>query len=423
MDDYRSVFPCPLPKRPFRVKVASRPGSPSLLKLLSITLLLLLAGCRRSGFPDVAAGYHEFAYVANSGSNTVTVLDLVAIRPDRTITVADNPVALALSPSRNELYVLSAERDQRPGVLSTIDLATDAVTATIPVGRGPVALALDPAGHRAYVANQLSNSVSVLDLDARRHLTTLPTGKAPSGVAVASDDRTLLVTNAGSGSVSLFSILPIGPPLTLRATIGDCPGATSPVILPNASRAFAACAEGHQVLSLSLALPLNDYNARQDSALTADHALALLDVGQHPTHLTLKPDGGELFASNSTSNSVSEISTYTNEVGGTYPIGNNPAHGVISADGSALWIANAGSESLSLYSIQDGRLASILRTGNAPNALAFSADEHLLLAADSKSGDVALIRTDSKAGPTLFTILPAGNTPTALVIKATQPRP
>ena len=70
---------------------------------------------------------------------------------------------------------------------------------------------------------------------------------------------------------------------------------------------------------------------------------------------------------------------------------------------------------MSLYSIEDGKLLSSLHTGSNPGVLAFSADkeERLLLVADEKSGDVSLIRTTSRLGPALFTILPAGDSPTA----------
>jgi hypothetical protein len=61
-----------------------------------------------------------------------------------------------------------------------------------------------------------------------------------------------------------------------------------------------------------------------------------------------------------------------------------------------------------------------VRTGHAPDALAFSADQHLLLAADAQSGDVAVIRVNEQDGPALFTILPAGQSPNAIAIKAMQ---
>jgi YVTN family beta-propeller protein len=161
--------------------------------------------------------------------------------------------------------------------------------------------------------------------------------------------------------------------------------------------------------------------ARQNPALIADHMLTLLDVGKAPVHLAMKPDGGEIFVSNFGSDSISEISTGSNEVGGTYTIGSKPVRGIVSRDNGTLWVANFGADSIALYSIDDGRLEPAgVRTGSAPIALAFSEDEHLLLAADAHSGDVAVIRVEGRPLPTLFTILPAGVSPNAIAVKAIQ---
>jgi hypothetical protein len=46
-----------------------------------------------------------------------------------------------------------------------------------------------------------------------------------------------------------------------------------------------------------------------------------------------------------------------------------------------------------------------------------------LLAADAHSGDVSVIRTEDKNGPALFTILPAGGSPNAIVVKAMPRKP
>ena len=380
--------------------------------------MLAVTGCRRSSFPDFPAGYREFAYVANAGSNTVSILDLVYLRPDRTLQVGTDPVAVTANPARDEVYVLNAQPEAAAGSLSVIDTARNQVSATIPLHRNPTAFAVDPAGRRAYVVNTGSNTVSIIDLEARRVLASQPTGDKPSGLSIAPDGRTLVVTNFADGTTNLFSIDAKGA-LNPRTTIPGCPGASSPVILPDSSKAFIACSGGHQVLAISLAADPASWNARQDSSLLADHLLATLDVGQNPTRLTLKPDGGEVFASNSAADSLSEIATYTNEVGNTQPIGNHPTQGIVSSDGGSLWIADSGANSLSLYSIDDGKLVGSVRTGDSPSALAFSAEENLVLAADRDSGDVALIRTTSQKGPAaLFTLKPAGKWPTAIAIKA-----
>jgi YVTN family beta-propeller protein len=174
---------------------------------------------------------------------------------------------------------------------------------------------------------------------------------------------------------------------------------------------------------VSLAAAPGSWAAKQNPALLTDHMLTLLDVGKSPVHLAMKPDGGEIFVSNQGSDSISEISTWTNEVGGTYLIGSNPAYGIVSRDNSVLWVANSGADSIALYSIDDGRPVPIgIHTGSGPDVLAFSDDEHLLLAADAHSGDVAVVRTRGE-GPALFTILPAGISPNAIAIKAIQKKP
>ena len=409
----------------------------TLLRASAAATLLTLVACKHPSFPNHPEGYREFAYVANTAGNSVTVLDLVYLRPDRTLQVGASPVAVAVNPRRQEVYALNAYPGESAGSVSVIDTSSNAVVATIPVEREPSSIAVDSTGQRAYVANSGSGSVSVLDLDLRRQIATYAAGAHPASVAVAPDGRTVLVTGRASGSIDLYTpgIPPLtnkntsdpkvgyGAPLAHRAAFHDCSGASASVILPDSSKAFIACTKSNQVLALSLAAASDSWPARQDAGLLTDHALALLDVGQKPSSLALKPDGGEVFVSNSGSDSISEISTTNNEVGSTYAIGNRPAQGVVSPDNSALWVANAGADSISLYSIDDGKFLSSIHTGDSPAALAFSTDGHLLLVADSRSGDVALVRISSNLGPGLFTMLPAGGNPSAIVVKSNGANP
>ena len=400
--------------------------------LLAALPLLTFLGCNRHGFPEFPDGYREFAYVANSESNTVTVLDLVYLRPDRTLSVGNTPIALAANPKRDEVYVVNSMPGQAAGSVSVIDTARNTVVATIPVHRNPSYISVDSTGQRAFVANTGSNTVSVLDLASRKVIGTVATGEKPTMALISPDGRTLVVTNRASGSISVYASnipallvpAPVGtmpksaPALSLRSTFAGCPGAADAVILPDSSKTFVACSFAHQVMAVWLAAAPDSWSAKQDASLTSDHLLALLDVGNNPTNLTLKPDGGEVFSSNRDSDSISEIMTQTNEVGSTYVIGNHPAHGLVSSDNGALWVSNVGGEAISLYSIADGKFLSSIRTGIAPDMLAFSDPEQMLLVADTRSGDVAVIRTASKLGPALFTILPAGGSPVAIVVKA-----
>jgi len=413
------------------------------LVLFPLALITLLSGCRRSGFPDVPAGYREFAYVTNGASNTVTVLDLVQLRPDRTLRVGDNPTGIAANPKRNEVYAVNT----KSGTVTVIDASNNTIASTIGIHRLPYSISVDAQGGRAYVANSGSNSVSVIDLDLRREIAVAGTGEQPGLARISPDMRSLVVSNRKSGSVSVYDVAPYtttyvapgrqgspeapaaivpgrpretpaGPPLRFRAAFPGCPGATDIAILPDSSKAFIACSSGHQVMAINLAAEPGSWPARQNANALTDHLLTMLDVGLTPVHLAMKPDGGEIFVSNFGDDSISEISTWTNEVGSTYTIGSKPTHGIVSHDNSTLWVANFGSDLISIYSIDDGQLVTTVHTGSAPDALAFSADEHVLLAADAHSGDIAVIRTQGRQGAALFTILPAGGSPNAIAVKS-----
>ena len=396
--------------------------------LSALVALAAITGCHRGRFPSYPENYREFAYVADGGSDSVTVLDLVYLRRDRTLAVGHKPTGLAVNPVRNEVYAVNAASDS----VTVINTELNRVEATIGVHHAPYFIEVSPDGKRAYVPNSGSNSVSVIDLDARREIASIATGEAPGVARVSPDNRTLIVTNRTAGSVSVYSIHPddAAHPLTLREAFDGCPGATDAVIEADSpqfptfgAKAFIACSGGHQVLDLWLGAAPDSWRAKQDPELTQDRKLALLDVGKSPVHLALKPDSGEVFSTNFDADSISEISTWTNEVEGTYVIGSKPSRAVISKDGSAIWVSNFGADSASLYSIADGRMVAGVRTGSRPDALAFSADEHILLVADAGTSDVSVIRTQSNALPTLVTLLPTGAQPNDIVVKAFTVKP
>lgn len=378
---------------------------------LFLTLIAFaLTACQPHDFPQYPANYREYAYVTNQGSATVTVLDVVNVRLDRELPVGQNPVAVAASPTRNEVYVLNAGAPGGQGSISVIDCEHNAVVATIPVGRNPDSIEVDAKGQLAFVANRGSNSVSVVDLEFRHTVTQIGVGEQPDALKLSPDGRTLVVANWGGNSVTLID----AETGRLRDIIEGCPGAVSPVVLPDSSKAFVACSGGHQVMAIALANP-------DAQPPTPDQIEALMDVGRAPVALTLKPDGGEIFVSNSLSDSVSEIYASTDEVGDTYMIGEDPVMGLASRDNSVLYEANLHSPDVTVYSIDDGKRMGSVHVGDGPTAMAFSGAGHLLFVVDSRSDDVAVVRTASKSlrgQIPLFTMVPAGRNPGAIVVKA-----
>ena len=136
--------------------------------------------------------------------------------------------------------------------------------------------------------------MSVIDLKARREVAEIGVGEEPAAVRVSPDGKTLAVANRKGKSVRVVDTAS----RRVRAVFEGCPGANDVVILPDSTKAFAACAGGHQVLAVAMAHP---GNPGQKDGSSTDRVEALLDVGRQPIHLALKPDGGEIFVSNSLS--------------------------------------------------------------------------------------------------------------------------
>ncbi len=375
---------------------------------------LTLAGCRSHDFPQYPANYREYAYVTNGGSGTVTVLDVVNVRLDRELPVGPNPVALAASPTRNEVYVVNSGAPDGLGSISVINAENNTVAAAIALHRQPVSIDLDPGGRLAYVANSGSNSVSVVDLKSRLEVAQIGAGEEPVALVLSPDGATLAVANRKGNSVSLID----PASLKVRAVFDGCPGASDVAILPDSSKAFVACSAGHQVMAVALARTSQPASSQAGaSAATPDRLEALMDVGRGPVELALKPDGGEVFVVNSIGNSISEVITGTNDAQGAYMMGDNPVSGLVSNDNSLLYVANFNSQYVGIYAINDGRRLASVHVGDGPSAMAFSAAGHLLFVVDARSGDVAVVRTASRS-LFAFTLLPAGRAPNAIVDKA-----
>lgn len=379
---------------------------------LALFILLLVSACRKHDFPQYQANYREYAYVTNGASGTVTVLDVVNVRVDREITVGLNPVAIAASRTRNEVYAVNSGGAGGPGSISVIETEQNAVAATIPVHRLPASIDIDPTRAIAYVADSGSNTVSFVDLESRREVAVVGVGEEPVSARISPDGKSLAVANRRGNSVSI-----VDPAARrVRSVFEGCPGASDVAILPDSSKAFVACSGGHQVMAIALAR--HDPQPGSQPA-QPDRLEALMDVGRGPMQLALKPDGGEVFVSNSLSDSVSEISTPTNDVGGATMMGDDPMFGLVSRDNSVLYISNFRSQEVAIYAIDDGKRAGAIHVGDGPSAMAFSAAGHLLFVVDTRSGDVAVVRTASRALITpLFTLLSAGRAPNAIAVKA-----
>lgn len=146
----------------------------------------------------------KYAYIANMGEDTVSVINLVDLKEERKIRVGNVPVTTGVTADGKTLAVtLNAEN-----ALAIVDLATGK-TDTVKVGVGPAQLFIAPDDKFVYVANQgteakPSNTVTKIDLKAKKVAATIVVGKGAHGVATSDDGRFIYVTNMFDNTVSVI---------------------------------------------------------------------------------------------------------------------------------------------------------------------------------------------------------------------------
>jgi gliding motility-associated-like protein len=158
-----------------------------------------------------------FAYIANYGSNNVSVISTVSNSVIATIPVGSNPFGVSVSQDGTLVYITN----EGDNTVSVIDTKTNMVTAIIPVGSGPKGVIVSADGTRVYVANSVSNTISVIDAATKSVLNTITVGQAPYGVTVSPDGTRVYVTNYNSKSVSVVD--PSSNNVVATVPVGDSP--------------------------------------------------------------------------------------------------------------------------------------------------------------------------------------------------------
>ena len=143
---------------------------------------------------------NTYAYVANSSSATISVVDIATSNFVATIPVAAGPASIAVSPNASTVYVSCSSAS----VVDVIQTSTNSLLATLPVGTNPQGIAVSPDGLEIAVANSGAGTVSLINTATNSTIATVSVGTQPYGVTYSLDGRFIYVSNSLSNSVSVI---------------------------------------------------------------------------------------------------------------------------------------------------------------------------------------------------------------------------
>jgi YVTN family beta-propeller protein len=162
------------------------------------------------------------AYVADYGTNQVSVIDTVPTDAKYNTDIADigvgsSPIGVAITPDGKHAYVTNSNDN----TISVIDTSSNTVSTTISTGVGlnPTDIAITPDGTRAYFTNfdalQMSNpdTVQMIDISSDANYNTIQAtigldSVQPWGIAITPDGSAAYVAGFYNGAITVLGTNP-----------------------------------------------------------------------------------------------------------------------------------------------------------------------------------------------------------------------
>jgi 6-phosphogluconolactonase (cycloisomerase 2 family) len=312
--------------------------------------------------PDPSGKFGKFAYVANSGSDNVS------------------------------MYAI----DATTGNLETI--------GTIAAGITPNSVAVDPSGKFVYVANRDSSNISMYTIDATtgvlQSIGTIGAGTGPDSVVVHPSGKFVYVANTqgywdyGSTNVSMYRINATTGALTSIGTINEAfVDQTTVAVHPSGNFAYVASSGFISMYTVDATT----------GALTSIGSVTAQDTGQIAVH----PSGKFAYVTNLDSSNTISMYTINQTTGaltptGTVATGKLPEPVAIDPSGRFAYAANWTSNEVSMYSIDGatGNLISIgtIAAGSGPDAIAIDPSGKFAYVANVNSNNISMYTIDSTTG-------------------------
>jgi YVTN family beta-propeller protein len=149
--------------------------------------------------------------VSNRSDNTVSLIDAKLLRVRATLPVCLQPEDIAILPDSSKAFVACSGSSQVASIAlasqeKSGNLASDRVLALLDVGRTPVSLALKPDGGELIVCDFDSDSISFIETGNDEVGSSALVGQHPVRAVVTSDNSRLYASNFGSNSVAVYDI-------------------------------------------------------------------------------------------------------------------------------------------------------------------------------------------------------------------------
>jgi YVTN family beta-propeller protein len=311
--------------------------------------------------------------------------------------IGTRPWSVAVDPGSRMIYTAG----ERSNTVSLIDADARAVTTNIPVGDRPYAIAVDPGSRTVYTANQRGDNVSVIDLDTRAVTATIPVGARPCAVAVDPTTRTVYVGNRSDATLSMIDAdtcaitgsiaVPLSASSMLEMTIALDPASRTVYVAAASDYSVWAfdCDTGAKIRQWTLASPPPiDPNNPPDPM----DALLCKPVGGAPMALATDPDNHAVYVALANQTLLVIDPSSSHSFGGTsILVGRSPQAIAVDPDIRAVYVANRDDNTVSVIDSVTRVVTATIPVGQGPRALAVDPATHCVYTVNCDDSTVSVI--------------------------------
>jgi len=305
---------------------------------IRLTLFVLTIGILISSWKYFNKKDSYYAYVANTGDGTISVIDTEMDEVIETIKVDDEiSDGIAANPMNNEVYTAN----YRKGVLNIIDGINFNIKEKLELGRNIHGIDVSPDGKFLYVTSgdlqegEEFNYIMIYDTKERKIVKEIKSNsKSPAHISFSEDSKFAFVSNVMSNDISVID------------------------------------------------------TEKQEIIRT-------IHVGNTPNEGKLSMDGKLLYVANLMDNVLSIVDIEKESEIERIPAGKG-THGVaVTDDDKYVWTANRFSNDVTIIDLESKVVVETITTGKVPNHVFRVPNSKKMYVSNLDSGDIAVVNTET----------------------------
>ena len=250
---------------------------------------------------------------------------IISLKSNPIIPSGSFPVGIEINPITNKLYVAN----QLSNTISVIDIEKSKVEANIDVGNSPYDVEINPFSNRIYASNRESNTISVIDGFTNKELTEIPVGNSPVGIGINLATNWIYVANLDSKTISKIDPIENKVKESLKYALSPY----DIIVNPHTNKVYVSDLGKNSVLVL-------DGNNNT--------LVSTIPVGSKPSALAINTQTNTIYVSNFLNDSVSVLNGTSSKLETNIKVRDNPVGIAVNPRTNKIYVNNLADNSVSV---------------------------------------------------------------------------